>query len=298
MLFVSEGCYELTGYPSSSLINNNVIAFNDLISPEFRDYVWEKWSGVIDNQIKFAGEYEIITASGETKWVFERGQAIYDENGNLKALEGLIIDITDRKHKEDEIVFLNNHDFLTGLYNRRFLEQEKDRMAREEYLPLSVMIGDINGVKLVNDAFGHAEGDILIQETAKIIRECCRESDIAARTGGDEFLILMPNTDTETANRIMNKIITLTYPYSFGSAGTMDVIIKDGYLYMISTNSIVRYDLDLTTPKLIYSWDNSTTIKMRQNLSNGNIYLFSWVTQNSVNNILKVEFVEQLKIKS
>ena len=206
MLFVSEGCFELTGYPPSSLINNNVIAYNDLISPEHREIIWRKWTEALNCEIMFEGEYEIITASGETKWVFERGQAIFDEAGNVEALEGLIIDITDRKHKEDEIIFLNNHDFLTGLYNRRFLEQEKNHVEREEYLPLSVMIGDINGVKLVNDAFGHAEGDILIQETAKIIRECCRESDIAARTGGDEFLILMPHTDTETANSIMNKI--------------------------------------------------------------------------------------------
>lgn len=206
MLFVSEGCYELTGYPSSSLLNNHEIAFNDLISPKYQDYLWEKWRGAVNNRTKLAEEYEIIAASGETKWVFEQGQAIYDETGSVEALEGLIIDITDRKRKEDEIVFLNYHDFLTGLYNRRFLEQEKERVDREEFLPLSVMIGDINGVKMVNDAFGHAEGDILIRETAKIIRKCCRESDIAARTGGDEFVILMPHTDRETANGIMDKI--------------------------------------------------------------------------------------------
>jgi len=206
MMFASEGCLELTGYPSASLINNKAVAFNDLISPPYRDHLREEWANVVENGTKLAEEYEIITVSGETKWVFEQGQAIYDESGKVEALEGLIIDIADRKRKEEEIVYLNNHDFLTGIYNRRYLEMEKERVDREGFLPLSVMIGDINGVKLVNDAFGHAEGDVLIIETAKIIQNCCRDGDIAARTGGDEFIILMPQTNSETANDIMEQI--------------------------------------------------------------------------------------------
>lgn len=206
MQFVSEGCYELTGYTSSSLINNRNISFRELINPKYRDYLWEKWISSVDNRTKLAEEYEITTATGDTKWVFEQGQAIYDESGTVEALEGLIVDITDRKRKEDEIIYLNYHDYLTGIYNRRYLELEKERSDRMEFLPLSVMIGDINGVKLVNDAFGHADGDTLIRETAKIIRSCCREGDIAARTGGDEFMILMPRTNREMANDIMDRI--------------------------------------------------------------------------------------------
>jgi diguanylate cyclase (GGDEF)-like protein len=96
------------------------------------------------------------------------------------------------------------------------LEREKERIDREQFLPLSVMIGDINGVKLVNDAFGHAEGDVLIAETARIIQECCRPGDIVARTGGDEFTILMPMTDQQTANGIMEKIKRKCEEYSQG----------------------------------------------------------------------------------
>jgi len=214
ILFTSEGCYELTGYPSSCLINNSEISFNDLISPKYQNYLWEKWIDVVNNRSKLAEEYEIITASGEHRWVFEQGQAVYDEAGNVEALEGMIIDITDRKRKEEEIIYLNNHDFLTGIYNRRFLEHMKSRFDREDFLPLSILIGDINGVKLVNDAFGHSEGDILIRETAKIMQDCCREGDIVARTGGDEFTILMPLTDRDGANRIMDRIRTKCREYN------------------------------------------------------------------------------------
>ena len=206
MLFVSEGCLELTGYSASSLIDNRQITYNDLISPKYREYLREKWDNVIKDRSKLGEEYEIVTASRNVKWVLEQGQAVYDEAGNVIALEGLVIDITDRKRREDEIQFLNNHDYLTGIYNRRFLEMIKERMDRKDFLPLSVIIGDINGVKLVNDALGHAEGDKLIKATAEIMKKCSQQDDIAARTGGDEFMILMPFTDKDAANERMNQI--------------------------------------------------------------------------------------------
>jgi len=204
MEIVSRGCYDLTGYPAESLIGNRQISFKDLILPEYQEYLWNKWGEELKKETKLKEEYEILTASGKTKWVFEQGQGIYDEDGNIVALEGLIIDITDRKKKEEEILYLNHHDYLTGIYNRGFIEKEEDRIGNQ--LPLSVIVGDINGVKIVNDAFGHAEGDILIIETAKILQSCCREGDILARTGGDEFMILLPKTDSQTASAMVNSI--------------------------------------------------------------------------------------------
>lgn len=244
MLFVSEGCLELTGYPSSSLINNRDISYSDMISPKYQDCLWEKWIKVVKNRTKLAEEYEIITASGETKWVFEQGQAIYDETGNVEALEGLVVDITDRKRKEDEILYLNYHDYLTGIYNRRYLELEKPRVDREDFLPLSIMIGDINGVKLVNDAFGHAEGDILIKETAKIIHDCCREGDIAARTGGDEFMIVMPLADRETANVMMDQIKLKCEEYNRD-------LINEAYSINISLGFATKETIDVPLDRTI-----------------------------------------------
>ncbi len=118
----------------------------------------------------------------------------------------IVEDITDRKKKEEEILYLNDHDHMTGVYNRRFLESAIERTDKEHFLPLSVLVGDINGVKLINDAFGHATGDILIMETARIIQSCCRNNDILARTGGDEFVILMPRTGHEAASGVVEEI--------------------------------------------------------------------------------------------
>lgn len=206
MEYVSDGSLNLTGYKPSDLVHNHTVAFNDLITPEFRIPVWEQWTKTLQDKSSFIGEYSIKTASGEIKWVYEHGRGIYDEHGNIEIVEGLIIDITDRKMRENEINYLNHHDTLTGIYNRRYFEMEKLRIEREQLCPVSVIMGDINGLKLINDSFGHMEGDKLIVSIAQILQKNCRENDILARTGGDEFSILLPDSTNEYAEEIAKKI--------------------------------------------------------------------------------------------
>ena len=131
---------------------------------------------------------------------------LFAPDGNLMGLIGVSRDITERKQKEEEILFLNYHDVLTGLYNRTFFDQELKRLDTAAQLPLSVIIADIDGLKLINDAFGHTEGDQLLIEIANILRTCCRPQDIIARTGGDEFSILLPKLDYDQAKMIYDQI--------------------------------------------------------------------------------------------
>ncbi|MDI9507841.1 MAG: diguanylate cyclase [Bacillota bacterium] len=206
MEFVSQGCYELTGYRSESILNNREVSYGEIIKAEFRKPIWEKWNGLIGTTDKFREEYIIVTATGEEKWVLEQGQFVYDADGEVVAVEGLIIDITDQKNKQKEIEYLSYHDHLTGLYNRIYFDQIRKKFDSPEYLPLSLIVGDINGLKLLNDALGHQEGDALIIRTANVLKSCCQKDHVLARTGGDEFSILMPKTDSYRANAMLKRI--------------------------------------------------------------------------------------------
>ncbi len=206
MLFLSEGCFDLTGYQIDSLIQNREKAFKDIICQRYHDELRQKWDAALKQRAPFYAEYEILTASGELKWVMEQGQGIFNDSGEVVALEGIVMDISELKERENRILYMSNHDEMTGLYNRRFFEEEKRRLDRADALPLSMIIGDINGVRLINDAFGHEVGDQLIQEAAKIIARCARGLDIVARTGGGEFSLLLPHTDRETVEGIVLQI--------------------------------------------------------------------------------------------
>ena len=206
MEYISEGCYNLTGYKEKEIINNKKISYKDLISEEYRERVWKKWVYAVDNKEKFVYEYPIITADNEEKWLFEQGQAIYNNKGEVEALEGLIIDITERKKKEQEIEYLNNHDYLTGLYNRRYLEKVKGEYNKKEYHPISIIVCDINGLKLINDAFGEKKGDEFITTAAESLKKHKTDVGVLARTGGDDFTFIIPNTDKEENGKIVEKI--------------------------------------------------------------------------------------------
>ena len=125
-----------------------------------------------------------------------------------KVLQCNIRDITDRKKAEEKLFYLSYHDYLTGLYNRRYFEEEIERLDVKSQLPLSVITGDINGLKLINDTFGELEGDKVIIETARLLRRQFRKGSVLARTGGDEFSILLPKTDSKTAFKIIQEIQT------------------------------------------------------------------------------------------
>ncbi|MDF2942195.1 MAG: hypothetical protein K0S01_1053 [Herbinix sp.] len=139
---------------------------------------------------------------------------------------GIAIDITERRKREEEIYHLSYHDQLTGLYNRRFYEEELKRLDTERNLPLTLIMGDVNGLKLINDSFGHVIGDKLLKKVAEVIVKGCRAEDIVARLAGDEYVIILPKTDAFEAKQIIKRIKELSLSEKIDS---IDISISFGF---------------------------------------------------------------------
>ena len=124
----------------------------------------------------------------------------------LKVIAELIAGALARHHADQTIRYLSFHDRLTGLYNRHFLEKEMNRLDTERQLPISMIMADLNGLKLINDTYGHTMGDEILKSVAGILTKSCRSEDIIARWGGDEFIVLLPQTPPEEADQICRRI--------------------------------------------------------------------------------------------
>jgi len=133
---------------------------------------------------------------------------LYSEKdiGLLEFVSSQVATAIERKRIEEKIRYLSFHDALTDLYNRAYFEEELERYNFPRYYPLSIMMVDINGLKVINDTFGHHEGDKLLQHLASLLNSISRKGDVVARLGGDEFAILLPSTTAEQVHDFHERI--------------------------------------------------------------------------------------------
>lgn len=177
------------------------IYINPVNKSEFTEILYRQ--GRIENS-----ERVICNRSGKKITVLENIVGVFDKQNKLTYIQGYMLDISQRKEAEEAIRYLSYHDKLTGLYNRLYFEEKLLRLDHPIYLPLSVIVIDVNGLKLVNDVLGHFKGDELLIQVAAAIKNCCRKEDVACRWGGDEYMVLLPATKASTANQICDRIKT------------------------------------------------------------------------------------------
>ncbi len=158
------------------------------------------------------GETKIIEVrvprSDEDRYYLTTAKPIFDDSGKVVLVICISKEITERKRLEKELLRLSNYDALTGLFNRHYFEVELERIQVSRLFPVSIIVSDMDRLKSVNDQYGHAMGDKFIQKAAMIIQDSIRSGDIAARTGGDEFTILLPETDEAAAADIVKRILS------------------------------------------------------------------------------------------
>ena len=208
---------------------------------------------------EFLNHTILISKDGIERFIEYTTAPILEDNGTNVGVVLIFRDFSEKRLRQAEIEFLSYHDQLTGLYNRRYYEEELRRIDTERNLPLSIAMGDVNGLKLINDSFGHAMGDELLKKVAKVIQSGCRADDVVARLGGDEFVIILPKTDAFEAEQICKRIMRLALREKIGS---IDISISIGYETKTKKEENIQ-DIFKNTEDHMYRHKLSESLSMR-----------------------------------
>jgi diguanylate cyclase (GGDEF)-like protein/PAS domain S-box-containing protein len=217
-----NGCIEyvnpkfttLTGYTFESVYGKNPrILKSDGTPHELYVELWQ----TIRSGKEWRGEFLNRKKNGELYWEYASISAITDSTGSITHFVAVNEDITARKEAEEKILQLNAElellamtDHLTNLYNRRYFMQrgaEEFKRARRNNQPLALLMLDVDQFKKVNDTHGHEAGDMALQQIAAVLKSTLRETDILGRMGGEEFAILLPNTQSKEAGLLAERIL-------------------------------------------------------------------------------------------
>ena len=235
--FMNERIAEVCGYAQRRFMRRSSRRLLALVPQMER----RQLLGAIDNSARtgkpFSLEHRVRCANGEERWLWHRG-CIYQGRREHPELESFVVDITERKCEEQELAYLASHDALTGVANRAmFMEQVAMSMQRADRHGemVACLFLDMDRFKRVNDSFGHAFGDELLQQVAARLKRCVRGNDLIGRLGGDEFVVLLDGiAEPQDAVAAAQKILTeLDKPYiienrSFSSSASIGISCYPG----------------------------------------------------------------------
>lgn len=208
--FFQRPISEIIGHDDFSLLNQEIAGVINALDLEVLDkkipimrefqygdkhYKIDKFPVILPN-----GTYGVGAYVDDNTEAFLRKKDLMQLNAKLAEKEEKL-----EKTLKD-MFYMSYHDTVTDLFNRRYINENLNEIDTASNLPISIIMGDLNGLKQTNDVFGHSEGDLLIQKAAKVMKTVCRDKDFIARIGGDEFLIILPNTDKSTAGKVATQI--------------------------------------------------------------------------------------------
>ncbi len=208
VLLMNRVAQELTGWYPDEARGKFFSEVLNIITENTREKAPDPVKVVLDTGESFemAQNCLLVSKSGKEIPIEDSAAPVREMDGDITGVVVVFRDCTDKRKRQQEIEYLSYHDQLTGLYNRRYFEEEVNRLDVPRNLPLSLAMLDVNGLKLFNDAFGHLMGDRLLTRVAEVLKKECRADDIIARMGGDEFVVLLPKTASDYAVAIMDRV--------------------------------------------------------------------------------------------
>ena len=204
---LNKSAQEITGWSDQDAQNHDFTEVFDLTSEETQEKVESPIEKVLETGeiIGLANHTVLMNKQGNLIPVADSAAPIKDDNGKTYGVVMVFRDVSKEKESKNKIYQFSYHDHLTGLYNRRFMDEKIDQFNCSDQYPIAVIMGDVNGLKITNDVFGHVKGDELLQKVATILSEVCSKDCFVGRWGGDEFLILIPDSDSESTEQIIQK---------------------------------------------------------------------------------------------
>lgn len=202
-----ENWGKMLGYNSYEIDITNE-GWENLIHKDDKEEVVNALNDYLEGKSKsYKKKYRLIKKDGSYKWIYDVAKIIgRSRNGKPSHLIGIHLDMDESMKTQEEIEYLSYRDGLTGVYNRRYFENEIERVSNSRNLPISIIIADMDRLKHINDTYGHRTGDKYLLKIAEILNHITRKNEVVARIGGDEFAIIVTGVELEEIKLLCERI--------------------------------------------------------------------------------------------
>ena len=245
------------------LLSNLHKVFRDDMRVHWEHELTDMWAGKLDSE----SEGVNYSLSGAAVDILMRSTPLPGFENTWERVLIAISDITARKKAESYLSYLGTHDVLTGLRNRSFFEDRRHQMQKDGRYPVSVIALDLNGLKRANDSGGHEAGDALIRRAAEVILKAAGPQDIAARTGGDEFALLLPFQDERAARNVvaqLQSLVEMNNQFYGGTRLSLSAGAATAYTGMALDDVIKKADERMYAAKRAYYASSGADMNRRQ----------------------------------